>query len=878
MMTDGTALLDSSHFESIEAAAARLDVDPGVGLSEKEARRRASRFGRNVIAARKRPGTFQLLARQFRSVLIWLLVVAAAISGIALGEWIDAGVILAIVVLNATIGLVQESRAEGALAELEGLAAPEASVVRGGVERRVRAADLVPGDRVLLEPGDRVPADARVIESVHLEASEAALTGESFPARKQREPVPLDSSIGDRRSMVFAGTDVVAGRGAVLVTTIGGGTEMGKIAALLEEDEPPTPLETELDRAGRVIAALAVVAAVATMALGWLRDQPLEAIFLLGVALAVAAIPEGLPAVVTVTLARGVQAMARRNAIVRRLPAVEALGAATVICTDKTGTLTMNEISLHEVAFDDAVIGRSDLDRDEDRVRRLRLVALLCNDARITASGPAGDPTEIALMHGLDPRGDDTEPLRLLHPRIDEVSFDSNRKRMTTLHSDGDRYLLAMKGAPEVVVGRCTAILGADGPRPLTGNDREAILRTSAALAEQGRRTLATAYRELTAPPEHLGDAETELVFIGVTALSDELRPEAESAVNRARQAGVRVVMVTGDHEATARTIAAELGLTGGVMGGAELRATAVEALDVAGNAVFARVDPADKVKIIDAWRRRGDIVAMTGDGINDAPALVSADIGIAMGSGTDVAREASDVVLTDDNFASIVAAVEEGRTIFRNLRNVLHFLLSANVSEIFVVLGASLLLGASGVPILAVQLLWVNLITDGLPALALGADPPGDDVMTSPPDRSRSLLGGRTQVRLAFQAAVLALGVLGVFGAGVMADLPWEYVRTLGFTTLVVTQLVHAWNVRSGDEPPWRYRGKRNHLLVWAAAGSFLLQLLVLYTAIGNDLFGVVPIDLVHWPIVVAGALCPFLLIGATKHLVSGSAPLRRR
>jgi Ca2+-transporting ATPase len=711
-----------------------------------------------------------------------------------------------------------------------------------------------------------------VIESVHLETTEAALTGESLPSRKQREPVPADSSIGDRRSMVFAGTDVVAGRGAALVAAIGGGTEMGKIAALLEEDEPPTPLETELDRAGRAIAALAVVAAVATMALGWLRDQPAEAIFLLGVALAVAAIPEGLPAVVTVTLARGVQAMARRNAIVRRLPAVEALGAATVICTDKTGTLTKNEITLQEVAHVDGVLGRDQVHGDDERSQMLRLVAVLCNDARVTIAGPAGDPTEIALLTGVDPDFTHHEQIRVRYPRIDEVSFDSNRKRMTTLHPDGEQFLLAAKGAPEVLIGRCSQVLTPEGRHPLMEPDRRRILATATALAERGRRTLALAYRVLPAVPEDLEEAEHDLVLIGVAAMSDDIRPEALPAVRLAQQAGVRVVMVTGDHEATARTVATDLGLAGdgAVIGGAQLRATAPEALDVAAYSVYARVDPADKVKIVAAWRSRGDIVAMTGDGVNDAPALVSADIGIAMGSGTDVAREASDVVLTDDNFASIVAAVEEGRTIFRNLRNVLYFLLSANVSEIFVVLGASLWLGGSGAPILAVQLLWVNLITDGLPALALGADPPSATVMEAPPDRSRALLGRRSQLRLALQAAALALGVLAVYGAGVIADLSWEYVRTLAFTTLVLTQLAHAWNVRSGDEAPWRYRGPRNRFLVWATVISFFLQLIVVYTAIGNDLFGVVPIEPAHWPIVIAGALGAFVVIGFGKRWTS--------
>ncbi|HEY5578486.1 MAG TPA: HAD-IC family P-type ATPase, partial [Acidimicrobiia bacterium] len=737
------------------------------GLASEEAARRLRDHGPNTIEAEHRKSKLALFVGQFRSVLIWVLLVAAGISGVLLEEWIDATVILAIVFLNAGLGYWQEARAEDALARLKDMAAPEAKVVRDGTEVRISSADVVPGDVLVLETGDRVAADARLLELVHLETDESALTGESLPVWKTTAPGPEDASLGDQKALVFAGTVVATGRGRAVVIRTGRATEMGKLAAFLEVGDPPTPLQVELDRVGKRIAALALGIAVLIFLLGLARSQAPELMFLTAVALAVAAIPEGLPAVVTVTLSRGVSAMARSNAIVRRLSAVEALGAASVICTDKTGTLTRNEIRVQELAFADLRVGVSEVGAGDHRVKRYAQIAVLCNDAREAQQGMIGDPTETALLHSVDPVLVHASRLREDHPRVDELSFDSIRKRMTTLHRWEHGYLICVKGAPEVVIGLCSRTEGVAEVEALSKERTQGALGVAAEFAARGLRTLGFAYREVDTRPSDLAEEERDLVLVAIAAMSDEARPEALPAVREAQRAGIHVVMVTGDHQVTAEAIASELEILGPgeeVMGGAELRVIPQEDLSsaVSRYTVFARVDPTDKVKIVRAWQSHGDIVAMTGDGVNDAPALKVADIGVAMGSGTDVAKDASDMILADDNFATILAAVREGRAIFANLKKVVYFLLSANVSEVVVMFLGFLFFGGYGPPLLATHLLWINLVTDGLPAVALGMDSPPPGLMERPPDRSRDILGPPHQVRLLWQGSLLALGVLG--------------------------------------------------------------------------------------------------------------------
>ncbi len=866
------------HAMAWEEVARELDVDPVAGLAAADAQRRLAEHGSNELGGDEGPGKLAILADQFRDVLIWILLAAAFISGAVLGEWIDTGVILAIVGLNAAIGYSQEARAEDALARLKELSAPEAVVVRDGRDRQVPSAELVPGDVLVLEAGDRVGADARLVEVSHLEVDEATLTGESFPVAKQVEPVDETSGLGDRRSLLFAGTTVAGGRGRAVVVETGRSTAVGRIADLLDEEEPPTPLQVELDRVGKRLAVLALVTALVIFGAGALRGNELEQMFLIAVALAVAAIPEGLPAVVTITLSRGVQRMAGRNAIVRRLPAVEALGSATVVCTDKTGTLTRNEMRVQEMVLGGMRVAPEDADRDDRRVRHYLDIAIAANDARRDAAGEyLGDPTEVALLLSAEEAGADVDEVRSRLARRDEVAFDSRRKRMSTLHEVGGEWLVLVKGAPEIIVARCTAVEGAGGPEPLDGARRQATLEVADDLARRGLRTLGFAYREDAGRPADLAAAEEDLVLVAVVGISDEVREEAAPAVAEAQHAGIRVVMVTGDHQVTGEAVARETGILGEgheVMPGsrlAELSAGELAA-EVDRYAVYARVDPVDKVKIVDAWQERGEIVAMTGDGVNDAPALRAADIGVAMGSGTDVAKESAGMVLADDNFATIVAAVRQGRGIFANLKKVVYFLLSANASEVILMFVGFLAFGHLGEPLLAVQLLWINLVTDGLPALALGLDPPAPDTMDAPPERDRDILGPSRLARLGVFGVVLGGAALAalVVGHYVLGD-EWRQVQTLTFTTLVLVQLAHAFNVHAPNQSGWRYGFAGNRTLLFGALGSLALHVLVVYTPVGQTLFDTAPLGAGDWLWAVGLTAVSFAVIDAVKRRLPG-------
>jgi len=868
------------HARRTDDVTASLGTDAATGLSSSVAADRLVRHGRNVLETAAGPTRWSLVVRQFRDVLIGLLVVAAVVSGVVLGEWIDAGVILAIVALNAAIGFSQESRAEDALTALRDMAAPEALTIRDGTEMRIPAADIVPGDIVVLEAGDRVPADARLVETAHLLADESALTGESLPVSKSTGPAAADAGVGDRRSMVFAGTSVAAGRGRAVVVATGLATQMGAIAQMLGEDEPDTPLSRELDRVGRRIALLTLAIAAVIFALGVVRDISAESMFLIAVALAVAAIPEGLPAVVTVTLSRGVAKMARERAIVRRLHAVETLGSASVICSDKTGTLTRNEMRVRHLAF-----ARFEMPADETagrvdpRIAMYAEIATLCNDARPGRDGFEGDPTEVALFRSAHPMLLDAVRLRQAKPRVDEVAFDSARKRMTTVHRDGDRYLVAVKGAPETLVALSGRLLGEHGEEPFPEERRRAALELARDYAAKGLRTIALACRMVEALPDDPAELETDLVLVAIAGMSDELRPESRDAVTAARRAGIRVVMVTGDHAVTAHAIADDLDLLGDrrVLAGTELRATSLDDLTrvVPEYAVFARVDPADKVKIVKAWRAHGEIIAMTGDGVNDAPALQAADIGVAMGTGTDVAKEASDMILADDNFATIIGAVREGRSIFSNLKKVVYFLLSANLCEVIVMLLGFLFFGGLGEPLLATQLLWVNLVTDGLPAIGLGVDPPVPGLMDRPPDRHRDILGASHQLRLLWQGTILALATMGAYVWGhSIQGAEWEYVRTLAFTTLVLAQMLHVFNVRAQGTSAFQVGFTSNPLLLWGVMGSLVLQVLVVYTPLGNSLFETQPMAAADWLVVIVLAVVPFVIIDRIKRLIQRSHP----
>jgi Ca2+-transporting ATPase len=861
------------HAASVDELAEQLGSDVELGLDERVATQRLQEVGPNRIEEDPGPSRWELVVRQFKDVLVLILIAAALISGLLLRDWLEASVIAVIVILNAAIGYVQEAKAADAAAGLRRLTSPLTKVIRAGVEHQLPTEETVPGDLIVIESGDRVFADARVVSAFRLQLDESELTGESTPVDKSTSPVAAEAGLGDRPSMVFAGTVAVAGRGTALVTATGGVTEIGQIAGMLREKEPPTPLERELAHVGRRLGVLAGAVATLVFALGLVQGRPVESMFLLAVALAVAAIPEGLPAVVGVTLGLGVQRMARLNAIVRRLPAVEALGAVTVICTDKTGTLTRNEINVQEVAIDGNLVTDLDSALDDPRIRRFAQLAILCNDARSTDDGWSGGPTEIALFRAATALVDSAET-RAQWPRVDEVPFESASKRMTTLHRSNGRYLVVVKGAPEVVLPDCVAVETGSGVTDLGHQHLKDWLTTAEEMAARGLRTLTLAYREHHSAPSELSSANDDLVLVALVGMSDQIRAEAKSSVAEATGAGVKVVMITGDHETTARAIADDLELLEGreVMRGTQLHSIEDPVFEdqVARVGAYARVDPSDKVRIVRAWQAAGEIVAMTGDGVNDAPALRISDIGVAMGSGTDVARDASDIVLADDNFATIVAAVRSGRTIFSNIRRVISFLLAANVSEIVVVFVGFLVFSGLGDPLLATQILWVNLVTDGLPAVALGFDPPDHRVMLRPPSRRRSLLDRTSQLALLARGALLGGVVLLAYAYGVGRELEWEVTRTLGFTSLVLVQLAYIYSLRV-IESGWKEGLTRNALLHGAVLLSVLLQILVVATPIGNSLFATTTLSVGLWALTIGVATLGFLLVIAVSRLIPG-------
>jgi Ca2+-transporting ATPase len=901
---------DAYRVEANDVALA-LGTDVRRGLSDREARARLEQYGRNELAREKPVPAWRRFLAQFQDVLVILLLIATAISA---GLWAyerdaalpyEALAIFAVVLLNAVMGYVQESRAESAVAALRAMSADEATVIRDGERRPLPAAELVPGDIVLVEEGDTIPADARVVESTALQTAEAALTGESLPVSKDAGPVAGDEvALGDRHNMLFSGTAVTYGRGRGIVTATGMRTEMGRIAGLLEQTgDETTPLQRELDRTGKVLGV--VVVAIAVVMIGTIiivEDvqgfAAIVSVMILGVALAVAAVPEGLPAVVTAVLSIGVQRMARRNAIVRHLAAVETLGSASVIASDKTGTLTRNEMTVRVVVTASGRVSfggsgyaphgdvrregggpidgalRTELERALAAADRANNASVQEREGRWTVQG---DPTEGALLVAARKAGLRSEALDARLPRVGEVPFSSERKLMSTIHRDTEReerVLVFAKGAPDVLLTRCTRELVGDDVRPLTPERRAEIAGTNEALADQALRTLGVAARAL--PAERFatdgqrgieGGLEQDLAFAGLIGMIDPPRAEAAEAVARARGAGIRPLMITGDHPRTAAVIARELGIaTGGrTITGADLQQMTDNALGeaVADAAVYARVNPEHKLRIVDALQRRGAIVAMTGDGVNDAPALKTADIGVAMGiTGTDVSKAAGDIVLADDNFATIVAAVEEGRAIFANIRKFLRFLLSSNIGEVLTMFLGVLLAGRIGLqaqgqgvvlPLLATQILWINLITDGAPALALGVDPADEALMHRPPrPAGERVITGRMWRGIFFVGVVIAIGTLFVLDAAMpggfiagTGDL--GHAQTMAFTTLMLFQLFNVFGARS-DERSAFSRLFENRWL-WAAVGLSLgLHAVVLYVPGLQQAFGTVALSSGDW------------------------------
>jgi Ca2+-transporting ATPase len=876
------------HSVTVEEVLAHLGTGPA-GLTSAEAARRLESYGPNELRAQRPLSAWRTLAAQFQNVLILILLVATGVSGF-LGHALEAAVITVIVLFAVLLGFIQEHRAGRALEALREMAAPVARVLRDGAESVVPSRDLVPGEVVLLRAGDRVPADTRVTQAINLAVDEAALTGESTAVEKTT--APLDDaglSVGDRTNMAYAGTLVASGRGQAVVVSTGMSTEFGRVARLVDTVEAHrTPLQANLDRLGGSLgrAALAVVALV--VVIGLARGLPVVEIFMFGIALAVAVVPEALPAVVTISLAIGVRRMVKRHALVRRLPVVETLGSTSVICTDKTGTLTRNEMTVRQALAGEQVVELSGVGYDPagqiteaGRVidapaplRDLLRAAVLASDARlVTLDGRwkvEGDPTEGALLVAAMKAGLNPAALNEQEPRAAEVPFTSERRRMTTLHTTPAGAVASSKGAADVVLASCTTQLRGGETVPLTDSDRERIHAIEQRMAADGLRVLAVARKAVGSPSEadaRAGEAEQDMTFLGLVAMMDPPRAEARDAVQVCETAGIRAVMITGDHPLTASAIARELGMLKDwrVVSGRELEAMSDEtfAREVADIAVYARVSPADKLRVVRAWQHRREVVAMTGDGVNDAPALKQADVGVAMGiAGTDVSREAAGMTLLDDNFATIVAAIEEGRVVFGNIKKYLMYLLSCNVGEIVLLAGA--VIAGLPLPLSAVQILYVNLATDGLPALALAVDPPENDLMRRRPRNPRAGIFTRPVVVLLLASGLWsALVNFALFTGLLRSGRPVAEVMAMTFVTLVLIQFFNAYACRSDRLSVFR-RPFANRWLNIAVAWELVLLVVILYVPVFQRAFGTYSLTPADWLLssVLAFSIVPVLEI----------------
>ena len=864
------------YSQSREEAVQTLGTDPARGLNQRECQRRLEQYGKNELRPAKRRGLPARFFSQFQDLMVLILLAAAAVSFAVSwvrgdGEYVDSLIILAIVVCNAVIGTVQEVRADRAIQALKKLSSPHAWVIREGRRQRVESSQLAPGDLVVLQAGDLVPADLRLLKSAELKIEESALTGESVPAEKDAGArCPQNAPLGERKNMAFASTGVASGAGVGVVAATGMDTAMGRIAHMLEhEQSPQTPLQQRLKRMGKVMGVGVVLICAVIFLLGLFQQRPPLEMFMIAISLGVAAIPEGLTAVVTIVLAMGIKRMAQKRAIVRHLPAVETLGSTQVICSDKTGTLTQNKMTV--VAFSSA---RGEERLDSPAAQFALELATLCSDAQEVGEKITGDPTETAFLRACK-RG--KGELEGCYPRVGEIPFTSARKRMTTAHRlpEGGFRLIA-KGAPDVLIARCTRLLQGGEVRPLTGAMKAKLLSDNSRLAERALRVLAVAYRDVSALPSDDRESESQLIFCGLIAMEDPPRSGVKEAVAQCKRAGILPVMITGDHAATALAIGQRLGIAESpsqVMTGPELDRLDDGALSkkVFQYRIFARVSPEHKVKLVRAFQQRGMVVAMTGDGVNDAPALKAADIGCAMGkNGTEVAQSAADMVLTDDDFSTIVAAVREGRGIYQNIRKTVHFLLSCNIGEILVVFVAFLLRAPT--PLLAIQLLWVNLVTDSFPALALGADPIQGNVMEQPPHkREEGVFSGGVGFAVAVEGCLVGALALLAYTIG-RAFFDYDPAapaigRTMAFCVLSLSQLVHSFNMRS-EHSVLKLGLFSNRKLV-AACGlcAFLMVSVVLFPPLAA-LFKTTALTLFQWLLVAALSLCPLLVVEGEKLL----------
>lgn len=850
------------------------------GLTTEEAERRKQLYGLNEIKTEKNVSAIKIFILQFNSPLVWILIIATIIA-FSLGEITEGFVIFGIIILNSIFGFVQEFKAEKAIEALKKMTALKAKVLRDSKITEIDTKELVPGDIIMLETGDRVPADARILSLASLEVQEAVLTGESSPVEKSVEKLKGNLVLADMKNMVFSSTIVTMGRCKAVVTGTGKDSEIGKIAKMIESaEEVMTPLQLKLKELAKWLGIAVLIIAVIVFGAGVIRGgfnyKNIADMFLVSIALAVAAIPEGLPAVVTISLAIGVKKMVKRNALMRKLASVETLGACSVICTDKTGTLTHNEMTVKKIFANDEVIDVTgsgynpigEFSKKTDRIHELLVAGMLCNDSEITKEEGdykvIGDPTEGALIVSAMKAKIDHMKIDALYPRKGEIPFTSERKMMTTMHVIKGKNIAFSKGAPDIMLEKCDRILLNGTVRRLTKELRQQILKKNDEFASEALRVLGFAYKDLK-KNESKKEIEKKMIFLGIQGMIDPPRKEVKDAISRCIKAGIKVVMITGDHKNTAVAIAKEVGITGYVLTGKEL--DKIKDFDdiVEKVGIYARVDPKHKLRIVDAFQKKGHIIAMTGDGVNDAPALKEADIGVAMGiTGTDVAKEASDMILSDDNFTSIVGAVEEGRTIFDNIKKFVRYLVSSNVGEVMTIFGA-MLIGLK-LPVSAIQILWINLVTDGLPALALGVEKPEKEIMERPPrnEKERIITGRETAfihvVGIIMMIATITMFVYGLYQKGwSWGQEPGEeaylYATTLAFCTLTFLQMFNVINCRAEKTSIFKTKFFSNKYLLIAVALSLILQIFVVQIPWFENLFGTIALSLKDWAYVTLAA-----------------------
>jgi len=870
------------------------------GLSQEEAEKRLVQFGRNELVKKEKISPWAIFLEQFKSFLIIILLIAVVLSAV-LGEVIDATLIAVIVLFACGLGFIQEYRAERAMEALRRMAAPTASVLRDGKETEIPATELVPGDIILLRTGDRIPADARLIEAVNLKADEAPLTGESIPVEKTSEPLSGELGVGDRKNMVFMGTAAVYGRGKAAITATGMATEFGRIAGMLQEVKAErTPLQINLDRMGKWIGIGALTLCFVLAGLGIMRGHQILEMFIWGIALAVAVVPEALPAVIVISLALGVRRMVKRHALIRRLSAAETLGCTTFICSDKTGTLTQDQMTVRRIYVDGRLIdvtgvgyevkggfylnGIALVPEQETGLKKLLDICVLCNDTSLTFINGTwqikGDPTEGSLVVAAAKASLWQKDINSQFPRLSEIPFSPERKRMTTIHQTAKGKIACSKGAPEVILNSCRHIYHQGQERGLTNEDRNNILSVAQEMAGDALRVLGMAYKRLPDTADTAEAIEQDMVFVGLTGMIDPPREEVKQAIKLCDSAGIKSVMITGDHKLTAIAIAQELGLLreGGALSGAELDSLSDDEFEalVEKVEVYARVSPAHKLRVVEALAKKGHVVAMTGDGINDAPALKKADIGVAMGiTGTDVTKEVADMILTDDNFASIVAAVEEGRVIFGNIKKFLMYLLSSNLGEVLVMAGAILfgpLIGLpyGAIPLVAIQILFVNLVTDGLPAIALSVDPADPDIMSQKPrPRGQGIFTKPVVILMLIGGIWSCLVNLGIFKWTLDAGRGMIEAQCLCFLTLILIQFFKAYNFRSDKKSIFEIGLFKNKWLNLAVISQIMLMLVVIYVPFLQQPFHTFSLNAVDWAIVIllAGSVFPVLEI--TKAII---------